>query len=64
MAGDLTGCFDLSDHERQVCQLLRSTTRGGNGVLHRVKKRDNLLDFHAESDQLLLGADKRRFAKR
>ena len=64
MASDLTGGLDLSDHERQVRELLRSATGGGYRVLHRVEQRDDLLDLDTEGDQLLLRADKSRLAKR
>ena len=64
MAGDLSGGLDLGDHKRQVCELLRSATGGRYRVLHRVEQRDDLLDFHAESNQLLLRADKSSLAKR
>ena len=64
MAGDLPSGLDLSDHESQVCELLRSATGGRNGVLHRVEQRDDLLDLDTEGDQLLLRRDKRRFTER
>ena len=64
LAGDLPGGLDLGDHERKVCELLRAATGGGHGVLHRVEQRDDLFNLDTESDQLLLRADKRRFAKR
>ena len=64
MAGNLPGGLDLGDNERQVCQLLRSATGGGHSVLHRIEQRDDLLDLHAERDQLLLRTDKSRLAKR
>ena len=64
MAGDLPSRLDLGDHESQVCQLLRSATGGGHGVLHRVEQRDDLLDLDTEGDQLLLRADKSRFTER
>ena len=64
MAGNLPGGLDLGDNERQVCQLLRSATGGGHSVLHRIEQRDDLLDLDTEGDQLLLGANKSRLAKR